>query len=222
MYVPRQYRPPGPEWNDEIVRRFPLALLVNSGPDRPFATHLPTLLARDLDGVAGEGAELAGGRIYGHLNQANPHWGALRSGIAATLVFQGPNGYVSPTVYGITPAAPTWNFTAVHLHGTVRRIEDRELTMRIVCATVRALEGRLGAEWDMSDSTDYFRQMLPAVGAFAVDIEAVDGMFKLSQEQRPEIRRRTSTAFAASTRGLHRELAAMMNRLDAGEHDGPR
>jgi transcriptional regulator len=187
------------------------------------------LLEEDLDDVAPGRSDLTGGRIYGHLNQANPHWAALESGSAATLIFQGPNGYVSPSVYRTAPAAPTWNFTAVHLHGTVRRIEDREQTMRIVCATVRALERRLGTDWDMSGSTDYFRKLLPGVGAFVIEIESVDGMFKLSQEQVPEIRRRTSTAFSASERGLHRELAAMMNRLDepavrplAGDADGPR
>jgi transcriptional regulator len=214
MFVPELYRPPGPRWTGDLVRGFPLAVLVTSGPERPFATHLPTLLAEDLDGGEPAGGDLAGGRIYGHLNRANPHWAALAPGLPATLIFQGPNGYVSPTVYRVTPAAPTWNFTAVHLHGTVQPIHDPAQTMRIVRATVRALECRHGTGWDPNGSADYFRTLLPGVGAFALDIESADGMFKLSQEQPPEIRRRTGAAFSASERGLHQELAALMNRLE--------
>src|SRR5262245_42729466 len=103
MYVPDCYRPRSPSWNSDLVRLFPLAILVSDGPRRPFATHLPTLLAEDLDGAGPPpGTDLTGGRIYGHLNRQNPHWAALKPGSAATLIFQGPNGYVSPTVYQTT------------------------------------------------------------------------------------------------------------------------
>jgi transcriptional regulator len=170
-------------------------------------------LADDLDDIEPVGGDLAGGLIYGHLNRENPHWGALVSGSSATLVFQGPNGYVSPAIYETTPAAPTWNFAAVHIHGTLRRIEDSEDTMRIVCATARTLERRLGRGWNMDDSTHYFRTLLPGVGSFEITIESVDGMFKMSQEKRPEIRKRVSDSFSGSRRGLYQELAAIMNGI---------
>lgn len=214
MYVPELYRPPGPEWNSDLVRRFPLAILVSGGPERPFATHLPTVLADDLDEAEPAGGDLTGGQIYGHLNRQNPHWGALISGSPVTLVFQGPNGYVSPAIYETTPASPTWNFAAVHIHGALRRVEDSEATMRIVCATARALEGRLGKGWNMDDSKDYFRTLLPGVGAFEITIDSVDGMFKMSQEKNLETREKVSAAFSGSRRGLCRELAAMMNSID--------
>lgn len=224
MYVPDIYHSPEPEWNRDLVRRFPLAILLNSAPERPFATHVPTVLADDVDGIRSVSADLVGGQIYGHLNRHNPHWAALASGSPTTLIFQGPHGYVSPAVYGITPAAPTWDFTTVHIHGTLRRIEDHEDTMRIICATVRTLEERLGAGWDMSESMSYFRTLLPGVGAFALEIQSVDAMFKMSQEQSRTVRHRVIGAFAHSTRGLHQELAVMMDRLYKpvnGLYDGP-
>lgn len=213
MYVPDIYHPPERQWNLDLVRRFPLAVLLTSGQGRPLATHVPTVLADDVDGGQPLTADLVGERIYGHLNRSNPHWAALASGGPTTLIFTGPNGYVSPAVYGITPAAPTWNFTAVHIHGTLRLIEEPEDTLRIICATVRTLEKRLGAGWDMSGSMSYFQTLLPGVGAFAIDIQSVDGMFKMSQEQDPAVRDRVASAFSRSPRGLHHELAMMMDQL---------
>jgi transcriptional regulator len=64
----------------------------------------------------------------------------------------------------------------------------------------------------MNGSVGYFRTLLPGVGAFTLDIESVDGMFKMSQEQNPAVRRRVRDAFSESTCGLHQELAVMMDR----------
>jgi transcriptional regulator len=226
VFVPDIYRPPDDGWIAELVRSFPLATLVTAGPDRPFVTHLPTVLERDLTGTSTPEPGL-GGTILGHLNRANPHWSALRPGTAAVLVFQGPGGYVTPTIYPTAPAAPTWNFAAVHVHGTLRPIDSPARTMRVVRQTARIFEERFGAGWDQGPSLGYFGQLLPGVAAFEVAIESVDGMFKLSQEKEPEVRRRVADAFAHSERGLHRELAALMNRLDqpaavSGRADGPR
>ena len=207
MYVPEIYRPPDRAWAVELVRDNPLALLVTDGPGGPYATHLPTVLPPL------SGGELTGVRMHGHLNRANPHWPALAGAGRALLVFQGPHGYVSPTVYGTDPAAPTWNFTAVHLRGAVSVVSDREETLDVIRRTVAALERRAGTGWDMTRSLGYFDELLPGVGAFRLDVETVDCMVKLSQEKPAEVRERVIRAFRSSGRGLDRELAALMARL---------
>ncbi|WP_372343069.1 FMN-binding negative transcriptional regulator [Streptomyces sp. KL116D] len=65
--------------------------------------------------------ELPGTTLLGHLNRANPHWAALETGSVLLLTFTGPHSYVSPTVYEKSPAAPTWNFTSVHVRGVVEK-----------------------------------------------------------------------------------------------------
>jgi transcriptional regulator len=158
-------------------------------------------------------AELTGAVLLGHMNRANPHWAALAEGGTSLLTFTGPHAYVSPTVYGVTPAAPTWNFTSVHARGTIERIESSEETLEVVKATVRAFEERFGAEWDMSESISYFRQILPGVGGFRFTVTGTDGMFKLSQEQAPEIRCRVQRSFTGRECSRHRETAALMGSL---------
>jgi transcriptional regulator len=213
MFVPDNYRPPRPDWVRDLVRRNPLALLVSNGPHGPLATHLPVICDETtLEHGHGE-TGLVGVTLLGHLNRANPHWAALADGRPSLLVFTGPHGYVSPTVYRTDPAAPTWNFTAVHAHGTPEPITDREGALSVVRETVRIFERDLGTGWDMSTSVPYFERIVAGVGAFRMTVTAAEAMFKLSQEKTPEVRGRVTRSFAASPTGTHRELAAVMRRL---------
>ncbi|RFU37082.1 FMN-binding negative transcriptional regulator [Actinomadura logoneensis] len=212
MYVPSVYRAPDSSWTVELVRRYPLAQLVSNGTGTapPFVTHLPIILDPHL---AEPPDDLTGGVLWGHMNRANPHWAALTDGQPVVATFTGPHGYVSPTVYGITPAAPTWNFTAVHVHGTLRLADTPEDTLATVQATVRAYESEFGAGWSMDGSVGYFRRIMSAVGAFRIAVTRVDGMFKLSQEQEPQVRERVRDAFGDHPCTRHREVAELMAKL---------
>jgi transcriptional regulator len=216
MFVPPPYREPDSSWLTDLMRGNPLALLVSNGPESegPFATHLPVL---PDPGEGGEWpSDLEGAVLFGHMNRANPHWGALRDGASALLTFTGPHAYVSPSLYGTKPAAPTWDFTSVHVRGTLERIEANEAgeeTLRVVETTARTFESRFGDGWDATGSIGYFREILPGVGAFRFTVSGADGMFKLSQEQKPEIRGRVRESFGGRTCSRHRATAALMEKL---------
>lgn len=216
MFVPSQYREPDESWMVDLIRNNPLALMVTNGSpvDGPFATHLPVIPdPQSNDGLEGG---LPGATLLGHMNRANPHWEALESGSAVLLTFTGPHAYVSPTVYEMTPAAPTWNFTSVHIRGVAEKIDSIEDTLDVVRATVRAFEADFGAGWDMTESLGYFRKIVPAVGAFRISVTGADGMFKLSQEQKPDVRARVQQSFGARECTRHRDVAELMSRLPQG------
>ncbi|NUK03476.1 FMN-binding negative transcriptional regulator [Streptomyces lunaelactis] len=216
MFVPAPYRQPATSWMVDILRGNPLALMVSNGPEAagPYATHLPVI--QDPTMTEEWSADLSGAKLLGHMNRANPHWKALADGTQVLLTFTGPHAYVSPTVYQKPFAAPTWDFTSVHVHGVLRKIEqDRagEETLELVRSTVRAFEADFGDDWDMADSIDYFRKILPAVGAFRIDVSGAEGMFKLSQEQDPDVRERVRESFGKQESSRHREAARLMSRL---------
>ncbi|MGC5041431.1 FMN-binding negative transcriptional regulator [Streptomyces sp. DT190] len=213
MFVPSHYREPDVSWMLDLIRDNPLALAASNGTpaDGPFATHLPVITDPQWDGRPD--AELADMPLLGHMNRANPHWAALDTGTTILLTFTGPHAYVSPTVYDVTPAAPTWNFTSVHVHGVVERIESTEDTLAVVQATVQAFEKDFGDSWDMAGSLEYFRRIVPGVGAFRVRVTKAEGMFKLSQEQRPEVRERVVRSFAERGCTRHAQTADLMTRL---------
>ncbi|NGN67715.1 FMN-binding negative transcriptional regulator [Streptomyces sp. A7024] len=213
MFVPSPYREPDGTWMADLVRGNPLALMVSNGSadTGPYATHLPVIAAPQTGGAWPHG--LDGATLLGHMNRANPHWKALSETDISLLTFTGPHAYVSPTVYGTTPAAPTWDFTSVHVRGTLEKIDTEEETLDVVRATVRCFEKEFGADWDMTESLPYFRKILPAVGAFRFTVTGAEGMFKLSQEQAPEIRDRVKASFSGRECTRHRATAELMSRL---------
>lgn len=213
MFVPSFYREPESSWMVNLIRDNPLALAVaNGSPENgPFATHLPVIFDPETsDRWTGE---LPGATLLGHMNRANPHWAALQTGSVLVLTFTGPHSYVSPSVYEVTPAAPTWNFTAVHVRGVVEKIDSMEEVLGVVQSTVRAFEGAFGDGWDMTDSLGYFRKIAPAVGAFRFRVTGAEGMFKLSQEQPGDVRDRVRKTFEQSACTYKRETADLMSRL---------
>ncbi|MCQ4196069.1 FMN-binding negative transcriptional regulator [Streptomyces parvulus] len=197
----------------DLIRGNPLALAVANGqPDEgPFATHLPVIF--DPDHPLDRDDDLTGATLLGHMNRANPHWGSLETGGVLLLTFTGPHSYVSPTVYEVTPAAPTWNFTAVHVRGVVEKLDSTDETLAVVQSTVRAFEGEFGNGWDMTDSLGYFRKIAPGVGAFRFTVTGAEGMFKLSQEQPGEVRERVRESFGQSGCVHKRGTAGLMSRL---------
>ncbi|MHC8419398.1 FMN-binding negative transcriptional regulator [Streptomyces sp. NB004] len=213
MFVPSFYREPSNSWMVDLMRGNPLALAVANGqPDEgPFATHLPVIF--DPDHPLDRDDDLTGATLLGHMNRANPHWGSLETGGVLLLTFTGPHSYVSPTVYEVTPAAPTWNFTAVHVRGVVEKLDSTDETLAVVQSTVRAFEGEFGNGWDMTDSLGYFRKIAPGVGAFRFTVTGAEGMFKLSQEQPGEVRDRVRESFGQSGCVHKRGTAGLMSRL---------
>lgn len=208
----------------ELIRDNPLALAVTNGDDEtgPFATHLPVIPDPALGQLPDQ---LTGSVLLGHMNRANPHWRALRSGQTILLSFTGPHAYVSPAVYEITPAAPTWDFTAVHVRGVLEVTDSLDETLAIVSATARLYEERFGAGWDQTESIEYFRKIVPGVGAFRVTVTVAESMFKLSQEQPAEVRERVLRSFGAHAGSRQRAVAELMSRLPSAPgcpvvHDG--
>ncbi|MFI9319398.1 FMN-binding negative transcriptional regulator [Kitasatospora aureofaciens] len=217
MFTPKLYQVDGDDWPLRIIERHPLAVLVSNGDPVPNATHVPVIAPPD---AAPEDA-LPGMRLWAHLTRANPHWQQLAAdgGGPAKLVFHGPNGYVTPSLYSADMVAPTWNYVAVHLEGTVE-LAGADETLAIVHTTAQTLEDRFGDGMALAPSLEYHRQIVGAVGGLFFTVTKVDVMFKLSQEKDPEVQQRVLDRFAASGSGLHREVADTMRALRLGGSAG--
>lgn len=215
MFVPRQYRARDEKWHRRIICDHPLATLVTNGEFEPHATRLPALIAPGEP----ESGPLVGVEIIGHMNRANPHWSALADGIPARLMFDGPSGFVTPVVYRTNPAAPTWNFAAVHVCGRLRLVRDQGEALQIVRWTAERLEERFGARWDPTSSLNYFRQILPGVGALRLEVESVEAMFKLSQEKSAEVQESVIKRYDADRSGAYWPLARLMREFGIGDSD---
>jgi transcriptional regulator len=186
----------------EAMRAYSFAIIFGPAPELR-ATHLP-LLVRD------EGEH---GTLLGHFARANSHWAAL-AGRETLVVFPGPHGYVSPSLYTEPLSVPTWNYIAVHACGTLSLIEDEAAKIELVESLIHAHEPGYRDLWRaMPDG--YRRTMLAGIMGFRIPISRIEGKFKLSQNRNAEERRNVQAAQAAGTDD-QRELARWMERLTGG------
>jgi len=216
MFVPGHYRVTDDAWHRRIIGDHPLVTLVTNGETLPYATRLPAVVAPDQPASG----PLVGTEIYGHLNRANPHWAALRDGTRARLMFDGPSAFVTPAVYNEDPAAPTWDFAVVHLCGRIQPIPHAEETLAVVRWTAERLEHRFGDGWDQTSSVDYFRRILPGVGAFRLHVESVEALFKLSQEKNADVQESVIRRYEADESGTGWPLARLMRGFGIGHSGG--
>ena len=108
MYQPSHFRVDDLPQMHALMRARPFAALISAGSYGLYASHLPTVLK--------EGGSY--GVLEFHLARANPHWKYLAEGNEALVIFQGPEGYITPNWYPSKAehqkVVPTWNYAVVH------------------------------------------------------------------------------------------------------------
>ena len=159
-----------------LMKAHPLATLVRAGAELA-ADILPLEVER-----VGETW-----RVTGHVARGNPLWREA-DGQPVLLLFQGPQAYVSPNWYPSKSqhgkAVPTWNYTMVQVHGTLRATQDPEWLRAFVTRLTERHEGGRAVPWHVSDAPpDYIDAMLKAIVGIEIEVTRVEGKFKLSQNR---------------------------------------
>jgi len=173
MYVPPAFAV-DEETALTMVDRLAYGALVVGDASGLAATQLPFLLQRTPL------------KLTAHVARANPVW---RSGAAEGLmIVQGPNAYVSPGFYPSKAehgrVAPTWNYEAVHLHGTLEWFEDRDRLLALVDGLTIRFEADRERPWSVSDApADYVERLLAAIVGVELHVTRVDAAAKLSQNR---------------------------------------
>ena len=102
--------------------------------------------------------------------RANPHWRELAGGAECLVVFQGEQGYVSPSWYPGKAVhhqvVPTWNYATVHAWGRPSMAEEPGWLHRQLEDLTRSQERRRARPWAVGDAPADFmaRQMEAIVG----------------------------------------------------------
>lgn len=190
-----------------LMREQPLATLVSVSSGEPGFTHLPLEVEQRGDGL----------RLLGHVARANPHWSQWVDGAAVTAIFRGPDGYVSPRWYSSREAVPTWNYIVVHACGRIAVTDDSEAKERILKALIDRHDPAYRAQWDELGE-EYREKMKRAIVGLSIEVDRLEGKFKLSQNRPAQDRRRVRAEIGATDRS-GRALAAWMQRLGISAED---
>ncbi len=204
LYVPPLFRVEDRRELVDFIERHAFGTLISAGPGGLDVSHIPFLVAD-----RGE----AGLRLVGHVARANGHWKALGDARHVLAVFQGPHAYVSPTWYEHHPSVPTWNYAVVHAHGRASPLDGDELAEVLARLSAKYESGNT-PPWRMEElAEDYRRTMIGAVAGFAIEVEKLEGKFKLSQNRPGRDAERVAEALEARGEAA---LAALMRAHSRG------
>jgi transcriptional regulator len=202
LYIPPHFRVDDPDELYRFIEHNAFATLISTGTAGLHVSHIPLLPERGDDGKL---------RLLGHVARGNAHWEALQGAAQVLAIFHGPHAYVSPGWYQAHPSVPTWNYAVVHAHARARLLDEAELHDLLLRLSSTYEAGR-PEPWRMAElPADFVATMLKAIVGFELEVERLEGKFKLSQNRPLEVPR-----VIAALEGEEPATAALMKAHAAG------
>ena len=178
MYCPSHFQNDSPAALISLIEQFPLGAIVRNGPAGLVADHIPLFHVAEPS---------AAGRLVGHVAKANPLWQHPENE-ELLIVFQGPSTYISPNWYATKHEAgkvvPTWNYTAVHAHCSLKAIHDPAQVLQIITHLTQQHEASQMHPWRVEDAPSEFTEKLVGnIVGIELRIHRLQGKWKVSQNQ---------------------------------------
>jgi transcriptional regulator len=178
MYQPPHHREDRLEVQHALIRAHPFGTLITLGSDGIVANSIPFVL------------EPGGpfGVLKGHVARANTQWRDVDAAVEALVVFQGVEGYITPSWYETKretgKVVPTWNYVMVHAWGPMRAVEDRDWLAAQIAALTRQHEANRAQPWAVGDAPPSFvAAQLKGIVGIEIPISRMEGKWKVSQNR---------------------------------------
>jgi transcriptional regulator len=177
MYTPTAFREARLPELHAAIDAIAFASLVSTTHAGLQVSHIPLLLAPE------EGPY---GTLYGHVARANAH--AACNSTPSLAIFLGPHAYISAVWYPGKQThgreVPTWNYIAVHAHGTLETFDDTATLRQLLTKLTDRHERSMSKPWYLDDApADYIDRNLKAITGLRLPIDRLEGKWKLSQNR---------------------------------------
>ena len=193
MYTPTLFKEDDLQTIADLIREYPLGLIMSSkvdvssgtvAPDESstgaflVASPLPFFFINDSDQPI----------LRSHMAKANPHWEQLASVEECLVVFQGENNYVTPSWYPSKEehhrVVPTWNYEIVQMQGKPVLHESPEWVYKQVSHATNTLENDRIQPWQVTDAPEPFVDaQLRGIVGLEVIVTDIQGKWKMSQNK---------------------------------------
>jgi transcriptional regulator len=178
MYIPRANQEDRIPVLHKLMEDQPFVSLITVGSSGLFASHIPMVLEQSG----------AMGRLKGHISRANPQWRDYTPSVEALAIFSGPQHYITPSWYPekqeTGKVVPTWNYVVVHAYGYLKVIEDGEWLMAHLENLTNTHEAGFAVPWKVGDApSDYIASLAKGIVGLEMDIERLEGKWKVSQNR---------------------------------------
>jgi len=158
-----------------LIDEFPLAWVVSSSAQGSAATPLPLL------GETDEAGRVVA--LFGHFALANPQVALLRAAPAATILFTGPHGYISPEPVSQPGWAPTWNYAVAQFDVEIEFVpHQNDVALERL---VTKMEAGRREPWTIARMGPRYAQLVQRIIAFRAHVRRANARFKLGQDESP-------------------------------------
>ncbi|UQN08137.1 FMN-binding negative transcriptional regulator [Deinococcus sp. QL22] len=210
MYQPPNFREDRLEVQHRLIQSHPLGLLVTAGAGGLMANPIPFFLAPSVSPQ---------GTLQAHLARANPQLQELAAASECLIVFQGPQGYVTPSWYETKQqtgkVVPTWNYATVHAWGRPRWIEDPVWLAHHLNRLTRHQEQGRPVPWEVSDApAPFIASQTKGIVGIELEISRIEGKWKVSQNRPEPDRRGVVAGFRQQGEAAH-PMAALVAEYGA-------
>lgn len=209
MYLPKLFANEDAPALLDFMRQNSFAMLVTQHEGRPFASHLPFEI---VEKTADSGQFF----LQAHLARANPQWRSFSENEEALVIFWGPHAYVSSSWYDHLNVS-TWNYMAVHAYGKIRVMDEPELRDALARLTRRYESGVEKPLFVEAMPADYVDRQLRGVVGFEIEITALEGKWKLSQNRSDGDHQRIVAELEKCQNADSQAVAAVMREMRSRE-----
>lgn len=181
----------------QLMQMYPLAIINSSMNNEIESTHTP-LVYQPNEKL---------GVLIGHIDKYNPQLEHFKNNTAVQIIFNGPQVYISPSVYSTTQL-PTWNYFKAHLKGTLILENDREKVKQSLINMTAFLEGDQH-KYKLDPDNPRMEAALDYIVGFRIEINSWEGKYKISQDKKKEDRERAKVAMQSARTNTEKEVALL-------------
>lgn len=208
MFIPTKFKQDNIEEMISVMRGYPfVALVAHTGTDIE-VVHIPV-------SVESTGTSIV---LKSHIAKANPFWKVIEEHSKVVIIFNGAHSYISPSYYPTKAehgrAVPTWNYVVVHAKGIINYLHEPEAVYQILETLTNEQEAQFDLPWSISDApSDFIEKLQKAVVGIEIQVESLEGKWKVSQNQPVENKQGVIDGLQASTNPMASEMAALVRSV---------
>lgn len=169
-YPPKHHQDDDKNHMIEVIKHYPLATLISVKNNHSFISHLPLIYDEENS------------KLIGHIDKYNPQAKCLKDDQEVTVIFSGPQCYISPSVY-TTTQLPTWNYIKVHVKGSVKLISNNDYVKQSMIKMTAFLE-KPDHKYTLTPDNPRMDAAINYVKGFEITTTHWEGKFKLSQDKK--------------------------------------
>ncbi|GAN69345.1 FMN-binding negative transcriptional regulator [Acetobacter orleanensis] len=207
MYPPPQFKENRSAILLNMIRTLRFGALVSTYNKEQIISHLPVDVEENGNTIW----------LNTHVSRANPHWQVTRES-PTVAIFEGPHAYIRPSwltakkLHG--KVVPTWNYIAVHAHGTIEAVNEQTWLLEHLAALSGAVEAERPQPWALTDApADFIDKLLPQIVGIRLRVSKLTGVWKMSQHHSEQNRSEIISGLHAENNPCSQKVASVMSNI---------